>query len=54
MHLSLHDGLQSHMDALYHYQGPMGRKPNEPAVSYNGFPFTLTAAGLHASVLPWL
>ena len=45
IHLSLHDGLQSHMDALCHYQGPIGRKPGEPAVSYNGFPFTLTAAG---------
>jgi hypothetical protein len=43
--LSIHDGLSSHMDALCHYQGPIGRKPNEPAVSYNGFPFTLTAAG---------
>ena len=43
--LSIHDGLQSHMDALCHYQGPIGRRPNEPAVSYNGFPFTLTAAG---------
>ncbi len=45
IHLSIHDGLSSHMDALCHYQGPNGRKPNEPAVSYNGFPFTLTAAG---------
>jgi hypothetical protein len=43
--LSIHDGLQSHLDALCHYQGPIGRRPNEPAVSYNGFPFTLTAAG---------
>ena len=43
--LSIHDGLSSHMDALCHYQGPIGRKPGEPAVSYNGFPFTLTAAG---------
>jgi hypothetical protein len=45
IHLSIHDGLSSHMDALCHYQGPIGRKPGEPAVSYNGFPFTLTAAG---------
>jgi hypothetical protein len=45
IHLSLHDGLNSHMDALCHYQGPIGRKEGEPAVSYNGFPFTLTAAG---------
>lgn len=43
--LSIHDGLSSHMDALCHYQGPIGRRPGEPAVSYNGFPFTLTAAG---------
>jgi kynurenine formamidase len=43
--LSIHDGLSSHLDALCHYQGPIGRKPGEPAVSYNGFPFTLTAAG---------
>lgn len=43
--LSIHDGLSSHMDALCHYQGPIGRKPGEPAVSYNGFPFRLTAAG---------
>lgn len=43
--LSIHDGLSSHMDALCHYQGPIGRKPGEPAVSYNGFPFVLTAAG---------
>ena len=43
--LSIHDGLNSHLDALCHYQGPIGRKPGEPAVSYNGFPFTLTAAG---------
>jgi hypothetical protein len=43
--LSIHDGLNSHLDALCHYQGPIGRKPSEPAVSYNGFPFTLTAAG---------
>ena len=45
IHLSIHDGLSSHMDALCHYQGPIGRKDGEPAVSYNGFPFTLTAAG---------
>ena len=43
--LSIHDGLNSHLDALCHYQGPIGRKSGEPAVSYNGFPFTLTAAG---------
>ena len=43
--LSIHDGLNSHLDALCHYQGPIGRRPGEPAVSYNGFPFTLTAAG---------
>lgn len=47
--LSIHDGLNSHMDALCHYQGPIGRKPGEPAVSYNGFPFTLTAAGCQES-----
>ena len=47
--LSIHDGLSSHMDALCHYQGPIGRKPGEPAVSYNGFPFTLTAAGCQES-----
>ena len=47
--LSIHDGLNSHMDALCHYQGPIGRKPGEPAVSYNGFPFTLTAAGCQQS-----
>lgn len=47
--LSLHDGLHSHLDALCHYQGPLGRKPGEPAVSYNGFPFTLTAAGCQRS-----
>ncbi len=43
--LSIHDGLNSHLDALCHYQGPIGRQPGEPAVSYNGFPFVLTAAG---------
>ena len=47
--LSIHDGLNSHLDALCHYQGPIGRKPGEPAVSYNGFPFTLTAAGCQES-----
>jgi hypothetical protein len=47
--LSIHDGLNSHLDALCHYQGPIGRKPGEPAVSYNGFPFTLTAAGCKES-----
>jgi hypothetical protein len=47
--LSIHDGLNSHLDALCHYQGPLGRKPGEPAVSYNGFPFTLTAAGCQQS-----
>jgi hypothetical protein len=47
--LSIHDGLNSHLDALCHYQGPVGRKPGEPAVSYNGFPFTLTAAGCQES-----
>jgi hypothetical protein len=47
--LSIHDGLNSHLDALCHYQGPIGRKPNEPAVSYNGFPFTLTPAGCKES-----
>ena len=47
--LSIHDGLSSHLDALCHYQGPIGRKPGEPAVSYNGFPFTLTAAGCRES-----
>ena len=47
--LSIHDGLNSHMDALCHYQGPIGRKPGEPAVSYNGFPFTLTAIGCRES-----
>jgi len=47
--LSIHDGLSSHLDALCHYQGPIGRGPNEPAVSYNGFPFTLTAAGCRES-----
>jgi hypothetical protein len=47
--LSIHDGLISHLDALCHYQGPIGRKPGEPAVSYNGFPFTLTAAGCRES-----
>ena len=49
IHLSIHDGLNSHLDALCHYQGPIGRKPGEPAVSYNGFPFTLTAAGCQQS-----
>lgn len=49
IHLSIHDGLSSHLDALCHYQGPIGRKPGEPAVSYNGFPFTLTAAGCQES-----
>ena len=43
--LSIHDGLNSHMDALCHYQGPIGRKPGEPAISYNGHPFTLLAIG---------
>jgi kynurenine formamidase len=47
--LSIHDGLNSHLDALCHYQGPIGRRPREPAVSYNGFPFTLTAAGCRES-----
>jgi len=47
--LSIHDGLNSHLDALCHYQGPIGRKPGEPAVTYNGFPFTLTAAGCRES-----
>jgi hypothetical protein len=47
--LSIHDGLNSHLDALCHYQGPIGRKPGEPAVSYNGFPFTLTPAGCKES-----
>jgi hypothetical protein len=47
--LSIHDGLSSHLDALCHYQGPIGRKPGEPAVSYNGFPFTLTPAGCRES-----
>ena len=47
--LSIHDGLSSHLDALCHYQGPIGRKPGQPAVSYNGFPFTLTAAGCKES-----
>ncbi len=47
--LSIHDGLSSHLDALCHYQGPIGRKAGEPAVSYNGFPFTLTAAGCKES-----
>src|SRR5262245_498769 len=43
--ISIHDGLSSHLDALCHYQGMIGRKPGEPAVSYNGNPFVLTAAG---------
>jgi hypothetical protein len=47
--LSIHDGLNSHLDALCHYQGPIGRKPGEPAVSYTGVPFTLTAAGCQES-----
>jgi hypothetical protein len=47
--LSIHDGLNSHLDALCHYQGPIGRRGGEPAVSYNGFPFTLTAAGCKES-----
>ena len=47
--LSIHDGLSSHLDALCHYQGPIGRKPGDPTVSYNGFPFTLTAAGCRES-----
>jgi hypothetical protein len=47
--LSIHDGLNSHLDALCHYQGPIGRRGDEPAVSYNGFPFTLTAAGCQRS-----
>lgn len=47
--LSIHDGLNSHLDALCHYQGPIGRKPGDPAVSYNGFPFSLTAAGCQKS-----
>jgi hypothetical protein len=47
--LSIHDGLNSHLDALCHYQGPIGRRPGEPATSYNGFPFTLTAAGCQKS-----
>jgi hypothetical protein len=47
--LSIHDGLNSHLDALCHYQGPIGRRPGEPAVSYNGFPFTLTADGCKES-----
>ncbi len=47
--LSIHDGLNSHLDALCHYQGPIGRKQGEPAVSYNGFPFSLTAAGCQKS-----
>jgi hypothetical protein len=47
--LSIHDGLNSHLDALCHYQGPLGRRGAEPAVSYNGHPFTLTAAGCQQS-----
>jgi hypothetical protein len=47
--ISIHDGLSSHLDALCHYQGPIGRKPGEQAVSYNGFPFNLTAAGCQES-----
>ncbi|MQA29952.1 MAG: cyclase family protein [Luteitalea sp.] len=47
--LSLHDGLNSHLDALCHYQGPVGRKPGEPTVAYNGVPFNLTAAGCQKS-----
>jgi hypothetical protein len=47
--LSIHDGLNSHLDALCHYQGPIGRKAGEPAVSYNGHPFVLTAAGCQQS-----
>ena len=47
--LSIHDGLNSHLDALCHYQGPLGRRPDQPAVSYNGHPFTLTAAGCQKS-----
>jgi hypothetical protein len=49
IHLSIHDGLNSHLDALCHYQGPIGRKPNEPAVAYNGNPFNLSAAGCQKS-----
>ena len=36
--LSLHDGLNSHLDALCHYAGRDGR-------IYNGYPQNLTAAG---------
>ena len=36
--LSLHDGLNSHLDALCHYRGRDGR-------IYNGYPQNLTAAG---------
>ena len=36
--LSLHDGLNSHLDALCHYAGGDGR-------IYNGYPQNLTAAG---------
>ncbi len=49
--VSVHDGLSSHLDALCHYQGPLLRKPGEPAVSYNGHPFVLTAAGCTMSAV---
>lgn len=45
LQISIHDGLSSHMDALCHYQGPLGAKPNEPRVAYNGHPFKLLAIG---------
>ena len=43
--ISLHDGLNSHMDALCHYAGPIGRQGIADAVIFNGYPYNLTAAG---------
>ena len=45
LQISIHDGLSSHMDALCHYQGPLGVKPGEPRHAYNGHPFKLLATG---------
>ena len=49
MAFGIHDGVNSHMDALCHYWGtresPSSRVPSDDRVNYNGYPFVLTEDG---------
>ena len=50
--LSIHDGLNSHLDALCHYQGPIGRKPGRAGGELQRVPLHADRGRMPASRRP--